>query len=518
MLELLNVKFSYRADGRTFSISTKRSVSNRRTALDISTDGDIFTAKLRSNSPVEIIRLSAEFAYDFHNDDRIFLNGYQSATPSRELSVKSIMYSPLRRDRQNRMCGDYGFTSYPHEKGALHGFTYGYINSPGEFTFIGSLAEKSGFTLIGTRTQYNKVIVEKDCKGLIIDGEYEGLRLFIAEVLPDEGFERYAEHLGVMPMTDKKIKACPISLTEESTADSIAADIERCSNESYVPDAVCIGGDSVSLSDDILSLAAEKIKNSGYIPGISFAPFICRSDSEIYAEHPECVLHDKDGAPVTAGKSTEYIFNIYNEDAREYIRNRIEKYTKNFGFSFLRLEKLYTACVCPGKHRTRGSVMADAADLLRKSASEAFILACDVPLASVFGIADYCCINSGKAVRLDDISPLQRKIIVRNDLLSAVYRRQLSGRMFINDTGAVSFASRELTNEQKKNISMINVLAGGVTFITEQVSALSADELAQMADADKLSAYGISSALYRKNMLRLYITNGEQGEIKRINI
>ena len=62
MLELLNVKFSYRADGRTFSISTKRSVSNRRTALDISTDGDIFTAKLRSNSPVEIIRLSAEFA------------------------------------------------------------------------------------------------------------------------------------------------------------------------------------------------------------------------------------------------------------------------------------------------------------------------------------------------------------------------------------------------------------------------------------------------------------------------
>jgi hypothetical protein len=90
--------------------------------------------------------------------------------------------------------------------------------------------------------------------------------------------------------------------------------------------------------------------------------------------------------------------------------------------------------------------------------------------------------------------------------------------MFINDTGAVSFASRELTNEQKKNISTINVLAGGVTFITEQVSALSADELAQMADADKLSAYGISSALYRKNMLRLYITNGEQGEIKRINI
>ena len=68
MLELLNVKFSYRVNKRIFSITTKTSVSNRRVSLDIGTDGDIFTAKLRSSSPVEIIRLSAEFAYDFHDD------------------------------------------------------------------------------------------------------------------------------------------------------------------------------------------------------------------------------------------------------------------------------------------------------------------------------------------------------------------------------------------------------------------------------------------------------------------
>ena len=93
--------------------------------------------------------------------------------------------------------GDYNFTAYPNEPGRLHGWSYGYIRTGPIYKFIGSLAEDSGFTLIRTDVQKAELIIEKDCRGLHLEGAFDAFRLLLTEGNEQTVFDKYFNLLGV---------------------------------------------------------------------------------------------------------------------------------------------------------------------------------------------------------------------------------------------------------------------------------------------------------------------------------
>ena len=51
----------------------------------------------------------------------------------------------------------------------------------------------------------------------------------------------------------------------------------------------------------LMKAAAEKIRAAGMTPGIWLAPFAAEKESRLAAEHPDWLLHGKNGDPVVGG-------------------------------------------------------------------------------------------------------------------------------------------------------------------------------------------------------------------------
>ena len=95
-------------------------------------------------------------------------------------------------------------------------------------------------------------------------------------------------------------------------------------------------------------------------------------------------------------------------EVREYIRFVIETLVNEWGYKLLKLDFLYAACIVARKDKSRGQLMQEAMEFLRDCAGDAMILACGVPLASAFGIADYCRIGCDVSLDWNDKPPCGR--------------------------------------------------------------------------------------------------------------
>ena len=108
---------------------------------------------------------------------------------------------------------------------------------------------------------------------------------------------------------------------------------------------------------------------------------------------------------------------------------------EDWGFSALKLDFLYAACMLPHARMTRGELMADAVDLLRRAAgTHCVILGCGVPLASAFGVFDYCRIGCDVGLVWDNVPPAKllhrERTSTARSLANTVYRAPLDGRAF----------------------------------------------------------------------------------------
>jgi alpha-galactosidase len=170
------------------------------------------------------------------------------------------------------------------------------------------------------------------------------------------------------------------------------------------------------------------------------APFVCERDSRLAEEHPDWLLHDAHGNAVRAGFhwSGSYALDTLHPEARAYVRDVLRTVVREWGFGLLKLDFLYAACMVPHDGLNRGELMADAMDLLREAAGpDALLLGCGVPLASAFGVVDYCRIGCDVGLDWDDKPHMRllhrERVSTKNSLGNTVSRAPLDGRAFGND-------------------------------------------------------------------------------------
>ena len=465
----------------------------------------------------EDIRLTAELTAGF--DDRVFMNGYQSRTESCELRAGDKMHCPKKKafpmleklslDRT----GDYGFVDYLHTHGDLHGFSYCYIRKDGEYLLIGSLSERNGFTVISLSAGTEMLTMRLDCEGAVYRDRFTALDIAILTGGEDEVFDRYFEMMkcrkpDVLPLTCRTTsysfgndigEYCILREIEDIRRSSIAApDLYRI-GAGWQTEAGCTAVPDLRKFPEGMRPISDAIHEAGMLSGIRFTPFVCSADTEVYKDHPNWLLRDKNGDPVPADADT-YALDFCCPEFKEHIRSQIDTILNDWGFDMIEFDLLYAVCELPHEGRSRGQLMCEAMDFLRECMGDKLLLAAGVPLMPAFGTADYCRVSCDIRkewdFRRDKKRNSREQPSVRNAMLGNIFRRQLNGRAFLNDPGdfLLSEESNSLLHCQRQSLAFIDHLCGSLYSTSDNENDCTPRARKILSTARRLTAAKLISA------------------------
>ena len=125
-----------------------------------------------------ILSAEAELSLSCSQEDRIFMNGFQSWSYCPEYrprdKIRGLKHLPkllvrvLGLDRY----GDHYFLPYPETPGVTHGVSYCYVRSGDHFRLLASLDERPGYTLFFYDAVQGRMTIKRDCEGIRCKGEY----------------------------------------------------------------------------------------------------------------------------------------------------------------------------------------------------------------------------------------------------------------------------------------------------------------------------------------------------------
>ena len=451
--------------------------------------------------------------FDLRSYDALYLNGYNSWTDSFERPVFDVMWGLTRCPRKivNRYVldgsGDYRFVPETPLPGHQHGFTYGYLRRGGEVTLFGSLDEDSGMTLVSEDALRGTITLEKEAPAMtLVAGEKHELMGFallsgelratvarwlsLASVSPrparpivgytswyrrygDIDYEKLAHDLGVT--------AGVLSETDLEGADPVFQ-----IDDGYARVGDWLDYDDVRFPEGLAPLAAQA-RSRGLLPGLWLAPFVAERSSRLFSEHRDWLARNPDGSLVTTGSnwSGAVALDVRKPAVRDYVRQVLGTVTREWGFSLLKLDFLYAACMVPHDGLNRGELMADALDLVRDAVpAETRLLLCGVPLASAFGRAEYCRIGCDVGLDWDDKPQMRllhrERVSTKNSLANTIGRAHLDGLAFRCDPDV--FFLREdtgLTAEQRERLLSADTTCGGVLLTSDDMKEWTKDQVSR---------------------------------------
>lgn len=498
--------FSYFADGQNKTATE----SNADFSLDIQSSENGLKVVLYPNKVIKINKFFATRDYQFADGSKFFANGFQSWTDSREFAkgdemagLELVGKSLFGKIFGLNNVGDYNFVEGETEAGKFHSHSLAYVRNGEELDFFGSRTDRTGYTIIYADMNNNTLAFSKDLEGVAISSPYEILDLIFIRGKYDEVFDKYFDALGVKPLTDEKIKGYTswYNYYQNISEEIILRDLNSLYEyKDYVNTYQIDDGYQTSVGD-WFSINKEKFPNGmkplvdaihekGFTAGLWLAPFGAQKGSDIAKNHPDWLIKDSKGKPIPVGANWGgfYALNIYNEEARAYIKSVFNEVLGVWGFDLVKLDFLYAASIIPMYNKTRGEIAYDAIDLLRECVGDKKILGCGVQQMPCFGKVEYMRIGPDMALWWKHT--LLRKHMHREDVSTphainnSIYRRCFNGRAFLCDPDVFLLRRTNIkfTREQQKLIGKIIKLFGGVLFMSDNVAEYDADQLATFKD------------------------------------
>lgn len=464
---------------------------------------------LKPKRMLSLKRAHLEGKREYGADDRVFANGYQSWTTSREyrrndvqVGLRGLGRLPLARGLIEIM-GDYSFAEYSKRPGKFHSYSYTYVKSGGKIELLGSLCERTGFTVFYHDMNANALRATKDVEGVETDEEYVVFELFRAEGGYDEAFDAYFAKLGVPKPRLEHLAGYTSWYNYYGRIDEEIAlrDLKGLAELGDKADVFQIDdGYQTKVGDwqanekfpHGMKYVADKIHEAGYKAGLWMAPFNAAFDSKVAREHRDWLVKKPGTNRVQLGVigwGGGGTIDFCVPEAAEYLRGVFDRVVNEWGFDMVKLDFLYSACYVPRCGKSRGRLMCEAMDFLRECAGEkTLILGCGVPLFPAFGVVDACRIGCDVSAKFEN-DLLEKNtgaeiISARNAMNNSVFRRHLNGRAFVNDPdvfylrrnnlkGIDPLYTRkgrlEFTDGQKALLAEINNMCGDVLFVSDCV-------------------------------------------------
>lgn len=532
----------YRIEGRAHRLSGEGfCVRDKKVEVRFNSRDGIITADIIPKSEIEIEKFSAVLKRPVEKDERIFSNGYQSWTLSREYApcdrIEDFLYGAdwlmnsvfMRKSGVNR-AGDAIFIKTPHRRGVFTSVSYGYIRKGGEAEIYGSLSERTGFTFFEFNCRKGTVTVKKDLKGLNFSEKRRVLDLAIIKAPYEEAFDRYFELMGIKCRKHEKLCGYTTwyNYYSEVNESIVERDLKALSDFGEKIDLFQIDDGYQSAIGDWLICdkekfpsgmkeTARKIHERGMKAGLWLAPFAAVSSCRVFREHPDWIIRNEKGEPYLAGANWGkfYALDIYNEGAREYIRHFFDVVLNDWGYDMVKLDFLYAVCLLPVHNKTRGEIMCDAMDLIRECCGDKLVLGCGVPLMPSFGKVDFCRIGADVGLQWKRPIHINREgVSTRHAVNNTVFRRHLDGRAFMNDPDVFLLreSNMEMTFGQRRLLAKINGLIGSLLFTSDNVGEYGEEQKKILRETMNAQKAKVVSAEYtgRNEITLKYIVSGER--------
>jgi len=268
-----------------------------------------------------------------------------------------------------------------------------------------------------------------------------------------------------------------------------------------------------------LQWLAERIRGSNFVPGLWLGPFTVHPRSRIAAMHPEWLLRDRKGQPVSAGLFSgsfiAYALDTTHPAVEEYLRELIAAAVHEWGYDYLKLDFLYAAAL-PGDHHnphlTRAQIYRRALRLIREAAGEStFLVGCGAPLGPSIGLVDAMRIGPDTAPAWEPVIAGMRRPFrkdgtmpaLRNSLRNVMTRAWMHGRWWNNDPDALMVREKETLLNAEEIRSQLTVLglAGGLFSISDDLPQLDPEQIAAAAVLYPSLLEGMDSLdLFRRSM------------------
>lgn len=240
---------------------------------------------------------------------------------------------------------------------------------------------------------------------------------------------------------------------------------------------------------------ARAIREAGFTPGLWLAPLIVWPDARVAREHPDWLLRDARGRPVSAG------FNWYrwlraldstHPGVEEWLRELIQTVVHRWGFPYLKLDFLYAAAL-PGRRydpkATRAQALRRGLKAIREAAGEeTFLLGCGCPLGPAIGLVDGMRIGPDVAPhwapRMFGLSfPFRRERSLpaaRNAVRNTLTRAWMHRRWWWNDPDCLLLRSEDtlLSEEEIRLLITAIAMSGGMVIDSDPIFKLKEDRLA----------------------------------------
>ncbi len=541
---LPTVRVDYTCNGNAIGANTR---DNADYTLEYAVTDNKITCSIVPKRAITMKRVTLTYDYDFKAGDLFFGNGYQSWTTSKEYTFNDKMLDmiPLAvAEPLKELAGissDWRFIETPKEPGVIISHCYTYIRNNDELLLIGSLTEKQGFTVIKAEMSKNKLSLIKDVEGVTTDSKYDLFDIYYTVGKYDDVFDAYFKEMGVKkPVIDhlsgytswynyfQKIDE-KIILRDLNSLDKLSDSVSIFQiddgYETYVGDWA---DPNPAKFPNGMGYISERIHEKGYMSGIWLAPFNVQRTSRTYKEHPDWIIR-KNGHPLLGcvGWGGAYTLDIYNEEAREYIKSFFKVVFDDWKYDMVKLDFLYSQCMYPRYNKSRGTIMCEAMEFLRECCGDKLILGCGVPLGAAFGYVDACRISCD--VDLVYGGKFYNKLQVNNEIPSAInaitnsiFRRHLDGRVFCSDPDVffMRYSNLKFTYEQKKLLAFINHLFGNVLFVSDNAAEYNDrdTEIVRKAFAKSDDIKVISCGFEGKDNMAIHFTENGENKTLRFNI
>ena len=482
---------------------------------------DVLTATAQIRVPLRVTAFHVECEDVAGQDAQILLNGYQSWTDTvfrePDYAMRGLIGVPgavVNKFALDAM-GDYRFSKYRLRRGVQHGWTYGVVFRAGEYELVGSTDESRGFLRLDFDGAVNELSLVPEVPDRVLAAE-EVITLlacaFIRDDHEEDVYDRWFSIAGApwaarpaAPLVgysswyrhyDKidegKIRA-DLSGAKDAFAKLETQGLPAGARRVFqIDDGWCKVGDwleplSEKFPQGMAPLAAA-IRDAGFTPGLWLAPFVCQRTSRLFTEHHDWLLRDKAGSITCTGShwGGAYALDVRKPEVREYVRRCLGTAVEEWGFSLLKLDFLYAACLETRDGMTRGEIMREAMQLVREAVGEECLVdGCGVPLAAAFGLVDYCRIGCDVGLNWDDnliMRQLHRERVSTKHALGNVYgRAPLDGRAFGNDPDVI-FLREDVRLTRAQKLELLDAAARHGSML------LTSDDMGAWTDAD-LTAY-----------------------------
>lgn len=543
------VDIAYTIQGITKTLKLTQAIDNEALSLDWTVENQVGSTSLflrvDPKVPLTLDRLDLIYDVAYKPTDRIFMNGYQSWTESHERSIKekqphiSALAKRFNHRYQFSKYGDTEIVNFNKARGHFHGFTFGYLKDGEMIQLMGSLNERTGFTIFEADCPHHKLIIHKDVAGVLIS-QTTTMDLFFISAHEEASFDGYFTALGIQkPETPKRMGWTSWYNYYEKINEGILHHTLQANAILTRPmDIIQIDDGYQSAVGDWLSVdpikfprgmkvVADEILAQGSIAGLWLAPFVAQKESQLVKDHPEWILKDASGQFELAGYGWgfNYCLDLENQEVKAYLRHCFDVVLNEWGYGLVKLDFLYAAALGHHPTKTRGQRMAEAMDFLRSCVKDKLILGCGVPLGSAFGMVEYCRI--GPDISLDWDGPWYYQLIHRervstkNAILNTIGRRHLDHRAFLNDPDVflLRYDNITLSRAQKSVLAQVNRIFGSLLFTSDLILEYDQAQRKQWENTAALSPKLILSVNHpSKDRVEVHYREAETNHLALINL